>query len=61
LQKDLLTLISHLQSIRCDGIGFGDVAVKNFLTIPDWESFNWRVQYAQAAVQAEVKVLGKEK
>ena len=61
LRQDILSLISHLQSISCDGIGFGNVAVKYFLTIPDWEAFNWRSQYIQAAVQAEVIVQGREK
>ncbi len=56
LERDILALIAHLQALRCDGAGFGQVAVRRFLTVQDWEAFRWREVYAAAQVQVSVTV-----
>ena len=42
IERDLSAVIAHLQALRCDGMGFGDAAVRQFLTVRDWESLRWR-------------------
>ena len=56
LERDILSLIAHLQALRCDGVGFGQTAVRRFLTVQDWEAFGWRDVYAAAQVQVSVRV-----
>ena len=60
LEQDILSLIRHLQAMRCDGVGFGQIAVRRFLTVQDWEAFGWREVYvaAQAQVCVTVKLRG---
>ena len=54
LERDILSLIARLQSLGCDGIGFGGIAARRFLTVQAWEAFQWKRVYA--AAQAQVKV-----
>ncbi len=54
LEQDILSLIAHLQALRCDGVGFGQVAVRRFLTVQEWEAFRWREVYTSARVQVHV-------
>ncbi|MBR4538387.1 MAG: hypothetical protein IKO52_06030 [Clostridia bacterium] len=56
LEQDILSLITHLQTMRCDGAGFGQIVVRRFLTVQDWEAFRWRDVYAEAQVQVRVTV-----
>ncbi len=56
LEQDILSLIAHLQALRCDGVGFGQIAVRRFLTVQDWEAFGWREVYTAARVQVRVTV-----
>ena len=60
LTADLTALIRHLQSLRCDGIGFADAAVRQFWTVQDWEKLGWREVYAQAEVEVQVTVQCRE-
>ncbi len=60
LREDLTGLLRHLQALRCDGIGFGDAAVRQFLTVQDWERLQWRRVYSEALVQVEVDVRCRE-
>ena len=56
LQQDILSLITRLQALRCDGLGFGQAAVRRFLTVQAWEAFGWRGVYTSAQVEVCVKV-----
>ncbi len=56
LEQDIRALISRLQALRCDGIGFGQIAVRRFLTVQSWEAFHWRDMYAAARTQVQVTV-----
>ena len=47
--------------MRCDGLAFGNIAVKKFLTVQDWEAFRWREKYAKAKIEVNVTVQNKEK
>lgn len=56
LTEDIEKTLRHLQRLRCDGMGFGNLASQQFLTIQDWEAFRWRETYANAAIQVEVSL-----
>ncbi len=60
LEKDILSLITRLQAMGCDGLGFGRCAVTRFLTVQDWEAFQWRSVYAAAQAQVRVTVQCRE-
>ncbi len=60
LEKDVLALIARLQAMGCDGLGFGRRAVRRFLTVQDWEAFQWRAVYAAAQARAQVTVQCRE-
>lgn len=46
----LESLLRRLQSLRCDALGFGSLAVRRFATIDAWEARQFRRQYEQASV-----------
>ena len=54
IQKDIAALISHLQALRCDGVGFGKTAVRQCLTVQGWESLGWREAYCNAIAKVQV-------
>lgn len=54
LQADIAAVIAHLQRLRCDGVGFGKTAVRQFLTVQDWEQVQWREAYCQAETDVQV-------
>ncbi|MBQ6960916.1 MAG: hypothetical protein IJP78_08085 [Clostridia bacterium] len=56
LERDILALVARLQALRCDGVGFGQIAVRRFLTVQAWEAFGWRDVYAAAQAQVCVTV-----
>lgn len=56
LETDITVMTRHLQALGCDGLGFGNIAVRQFSTIPDWESFHWRQRYQQADVTVQIGV-----
>ena len=46
--------MQKLQTLACDALGFGCIAVRGSLSIPAWERRNWPAEYAGAAVRASV-------
>lgn len=56
IRMDIESVIRHLQNLRCDGLGFGNQAVKKFLTASAWEKIGWRDLYCQAEVEISVSV-----
>ena len=54
LERDVAAAIRHLQALRCDGLGFGNVAVRRFATVQQWETLSWRDRYAAADVDVQV-------
>lgn len=51
ITADLKGALTHLQSLRCDGLGFGNIAVRQFGTVADWERLGWRDVYARAQTE----------
>ena len=60
LQEDISAVIAHLQRLGCDGVGFGEVAVRQFLTVQDWEQLQWRDAYCQAVTEVQVVLTCRE-
>ncbi len=56
LRQDITAFIRHLQALRCDGFGFGCHAVRQFLTVRDWEQLHWRDAYCSADVDVRVEL-----
>lgn len=55
--KDILDeTIKKCQDLNVDPMGFGHEAVKHFLTIQEWEAYNWRKIFNAAKITAEVEV-----
>lgn len=56
LIQDIQSALHHLQALGCDGLGFGYIAARQFLTVQQWEAIGWKSLYAQAAVDVEIKL-----
>lgn len=56
LEKDLRAVIGHLQALRCDGMGFGNIAVRRYWTLAEWEKAPWRDLYEKAEVDVRIAV-----
>jgi hypothetical protein len=60
LENDILSRSARLQVLRCDAAGFGQIAVRRFLTVGEWEAFHWRERYSAARTQVLVTVRLRE-
>ena len=60
LTDDLRALIVRLQSLRCDGLGFGAAAVRSFWSVQEWERLSWRAVYCNAQVEIFLKLRMRE-
>lgn len=54
IKEGIERVIKKCQALNADAFEFGDCATKNFLTINDWESYNWHDHFKEAAVTVEV-------
>lgn len=48
-------LMEKSKVLKTDIFGFGEAAAKKFLTIQEWEEFNWIKQFENAVITTEVK------
>ncbi len=60
LTKDVLSVIRHMQSLGCDGIGFGGKAARQTLTVQEWERLNWKRLYPDAEVIVNISLTCRE-
>ena len=60
ITRDMEKTIAHLQALRCDGVGFGNIAVRQFDTIGAWEALGWRQVYAGARVEVLLSIQCRE-
>ena len=60
ITRDMEKTIAHLQALRCDGVGFGNIAVRQFGTIGAWEALGWRQVYAGARVEVLLSIQCRE-
>ncbi len=56
IEREAEMLIRKLQAASCDALGYGCVAVREYLTLFDWAQSGWDSRYKAADVQVEVSV-----
>ena len=59
VERACVDVLLRLRASESDAVGFGRLAIRKSLTIPEWERQNWPVEYSRLPVRvsAEVKVL----
>lgn len=59
IERECVNVLLRLRAAGSDAVGFGRLAVRKCLTIPEWESLNWPLEYERMPVRvsADVKVL----
>lgn len=56
LEKRCLEFIEKTKKGSCDALGLGRYAKKEFLTLPEWESYNWSEKFPSLAPDVEAKI-----
>lgn len=56
IRADLEALITKLQTLHTDAVGFSQIAIRGFDTIPRWEKYDWISHFAAADIQIEVAI-----
>lgn len=54
LKANLDKVIEKCKSMSCDAFYFGRTAVRQFLTIDEWEAYHWNKQFSNAKVITEI-------
>lgn len=54
--RDARALLSLLQSLGADAVGFGRAALRHHLTLESWSAANWSERYAAADVAVDVRL-----
>ena len=54
IKSEMDALIDKCKKEKSDVFGFGTVACRKFLTIQDWEQYNWNKQFENAEVTVNV-------
>lgn len=59
IERECAALLLKLRAAGCDAVGFGRLAIRRCLTLPQWQAMNWPSVYAALPVRvsARVKVL----
>lgn len=57
ITDEIIRLLSTLQRMQCDALGFGGIAVRDYLTLADWEASRWKETYAAAQVEADIRII----
>ena len=60
LEEELAALVHKLQQARCDGLGFGCDAVRQYARLGDWLASDWPGRYAQARVEVRVEARARQ-
>lgn len=55
IKSDIDKALNKCQKLDADIFNFGDVAVRHFTTIPEWEKYSWMKQFKNAQIDTEVK------
>lgn len=60
IQKEIASLLSKLQSVGCDALGFGCVAARRFRDMHTWRAYDWPSRYAQAQIGVHVDAVMRQ-
>ena len=55
LKSDIEALIEHAQRMGAEPFGFAEVAARNFLTLDQWQDFDWREKFRRADVEIKLR------
>lgn len=56
IETGAASLLQRLQTLNCDAVGFGKIAVRGSLTIGEWERRNWKLSYPSLPVRVTAQV-----
>lgn len=54
IKKGMDSTIEKCKELNCDVFGFGETAVRQFLTIEEWEKYNWNGHFKGAIINTEI-------
>ena len=54
LEAEITALIKKLQSVGCDALGYGCLAVRGYDTLYEWNAAGWPARYRSADVRVEL-------
>jgi Ger(x)C family germination protein len=57
IKEDLDKLMEKAKGLKTDIFGFGQIAAVHFLTIQEWEKYNWSNKFQNAEITTEVKFM----
>ena len=57
IREDIARLVGDCQRLSLDPFGFSEAAASHFMTVSQWEAFNWRARYARAPLDVDVIIL----
>lgn len=59
IERQCVSLLLRLRAASCDAVGFGRLAIRRCLTVPQWEALDWPQVYTSLPVRvsASVKLL----
>ena len=55
LQGDIAALIEHAQRMGAEPFGFSEVAARSFLTLDQWQQYDWRERFRSADVEIKLR------
>ena len=58
IERACVNVLLHLRACESDAVGFGRLAIRKSLTIPEWESRNWPDEYTRLPVRVSAEVKG---
>ena len=56
IETGAAALLERLRAMGSDAVGFGKIAVKNSLTIAQWERFDWKTHYTGRPIRVTAQV-----
>ena len=54
LKGEMYKTIDKCKKLDCDAFKFGQVACRKFLTIQDWEGYDWNKQFKNAQITVDI-------
>lgn len=56
IERQCVNVLLRLRAASCDAVGFGRLAIRRCLTVPQWEALDWPAVYGTLPVRVSVRV-----
>lgn len=56
LERDMHEVISYAQELGAEPFGFANAAAHNFLTLKEWQAYDWRSHFSDAKIEIKLSV-----